>query len=61
MEEANETQQEERICPRCGESYTGYPALSRQNNETEICSECGMEQAIEAFQLYVFGRESQMM
>jgi rRNA maturation protein Nop10 len=35
-------------CPRCGGKLPiGYPgALSRRDNKTEICSDCGM---IEAF------------
>ena len=28
-------------CPKCGKYYVGYPALSREDNETEICPECG--------------------
>jgi RNase P subunit RPR2 len=39
----------ETICPRCRTSYTGYPALSRMDNQTEICSECGTEEAIADF------------
>ena len=35
-------------CPRCNESYDGYPAVSRTDNETEICSDCGLAEAIEA-------------
>lgn len=38
-----------RICPRCGREIKGYPALSREDNKTEICSECGQEEALEAF------------
>jgi NAD-dependent SIR2 family protein deacetylase len=33
-------------CPRCNESYTGYPALSRRDNATDICSKCGTFEAI---------------
>ena len=33
-------------CPRCNESYTGYPALSRRDNATDICSKCGNVEAI---------------
>ena len=38
----------ERICPKCGKTYTGYPALSRCDNKTEICSVCGTKEALEA-------------
>ena len=38
-----------RECPRCKKKFSGYPALSRVDNETEICSDCGVEEAIEQF------------
>ena len=38
----------ERICPRCGRSYSERPALSRKDNLTDICPECGMLEAVEA-------------
>ena len=37
---------EERTCPICGRSYTGHPALSRTDNETLICPDCGTRQAL---------------
>lgn len=39
----------ERVCPICGERYTGYPALSRKDNKTEICPQCGINEALEAY------------
>lgn len=30
--------QKRRKCPKCGKYYIGYPALSRKDNKTEICS-----------------------
>ncbi len=33
-------------CPRCGEYYVEYPAISRKDNKTEICPRCGTEEAI---------------
>lgn len=33
-------------CPRCGKMTTDYPALSRKDNKTEICSKCGTEEAL---------------
>jgi hypothetical protein len=33
-------------CPRCGEEYSEFPALSRVDNETAICSTCGMREAM---------------
>lgn len=33
-------------CSKCRKNYVGYPALSREDNETEICPECGVKEAI---------------
>ena len=41
--------QKPRKCTRCGKNYCGYPALSRKDNKTEICSECGIEEALKLF------------
>lgn len=38
----------ERICPVCGKAYTDYPAISRKDNTTEICPDCGMMEALKA-------------
>jgi len=44
------------VCPRCGhfipndEQPGAYPgALSRADNETEVCSDCGTHEALEQF------------
>ena len=42
-----------RTCPRCGKAYDGYPALSRKDNVTEICPDCGREEALEDWANYV--------
>lgn len=42
-----------RTCPICGESYEGYPALSREDNKTKICPRCGMREALEIASRYV--------
>ena len=34
------------VCPRCGKSYRGYPALSREDNKTRICPDCGIREAL---------------
>ena len=34
------------VCPICHKAYSEYPALSRTDNETLICSECGMREAM---------------
>lgn len=37
-----------RICPICGQAYTEPPALSRKDNATDICPDCGMIEALAA-------------
>ena len=37
-----------RTCPICGKSYIGHPALSRTDNFTMICPDCGTRQALES-------------
>ena len=34
------------VCPRCGKAYHEPPALSREDNETLICPDCGTRQAL---------------
>ena len=36
------------ICPLCGRAYRGAPALSREDNETLICPDCGTRQALQS-------------
>lgn len=36
----------EKVCPICKQVYTGYPAISRKDNKTEICSSCGVAEAL---------------
>lgn len=38
----------ERICPICNKKYTEPPALSRIDNSTPICPDCGSRQALES-------------
>lgn len=37
------------LCPKCDNEIGKYPAISRRDNKTEICSECG---EIEAWEDY---------
>lgn len=37
-----------RKCPLCGRTYVEAPALSRTDNETLICPDCGTRQALES-------------
>lgn len=39
----------EGYCPRCGIAMQGYPATSRFDNKTEICSDCGTDEAMKNF------------
>jgi hypothetical protein len=39
---------EYRTCPICGKPYTEPPALSRRDNATDICPDCGMMEALAA-------------
>ena len=34
------------VYPRCGCTYQGLPALSREDNKTLICSDCGTREAL---------------
>ena len=36
-------------CPDCKDTVTDFPALSRKDNETEICSDCGTREALEDY------------
>ena len=37
-----------RVCPLCSQTYGEAPALSRTDNETLICPDCGTRQALES-------------
>lgn len=37
-----------RICSLCGAEYHGVPALSRTDNATKICPDCGTRQSLES-------------
>ena len=36
------------VCPKCGQAYIGHPALSRADNETLICPDCGVREALDS-------------
>ena len=40
---------EEFTCARCGIVTTQFPALSRVDNESKVCSECGTEEAMQDY------------
>ena len=37
---------EEWKCPRCKRTTIDFPAISRKDNKTEICSACGTDEAL---------------
>lgn len=43
-------------CPKCGKPIYGRPALSR-DGKTEICSECGIIEAIASYLGYISGEK----
>lgn len=36
------------VCPLCERTYHGVPALSRTDNKTLICPDCGTRQALQS-------------
>ena len=46
------------ICPKCGQSYKGRPALSREDNKTLICPDCGTREALESIGVDVNEQEA---
>ena len=44
----NTDKNEPKVCPLCGKTYTGHPALSRKDNATPICPDCGTRESLEA-------------
>lgn len=49
----NESTRLTRICPKCGQAYNEPPALSRVDNETAICPDCGTKEALESLGISV--------
>ena len=37
-----------KVCPRCGRPYEAHPALSRSDNKTLLCPDCGLREALES-------------
>ena len=37
------------VCPRCEKETMDYPAISRRDNKTEVCSLCGTAQALQDY------------
>lgn len=45
-------------CPLCNKEYKGVGAISRKDNKTEICSECGTKEALEDYEKYLKSKEN---
>ena len=50
------TDTKQRVCPGCGRAYRGRPALSRKDNRTLVCEDCGTRDALESIGI---GRDEQ--
>jgi len=35
-----------KICPKCKQNYTQHSAISRIDNKTNICPNCGIKEAL---------------
>ena len=35
-------------CPFCGHTYSGHSAISRTDNKTPICPDCGTREALQS-------------
>lgn len=46
------------VCPKCGKTYFDRPALSREDNETLICPDCGTREALESIGVSVEEQDS---
>ena len=48
----NTNKHKKQVCPICRTEYTGYPAISRKDNKTYICPDCGVQEALMSFVLH---------
>jgi len=46
-------------CPHCKEQMSKFPALSRRDNKTLICSDCGRREALEDIYNYCKWQEEE--
>ena len=53
-----ENSDKETKCPICDEPLGKYPAISRQDNKTKICSNCGTLEALAAFKESLKGEKT---
>ena len=48
MFEMKETIARAAVCPKCGKEYTDRPAISRADDKTLLCPDCGTREALES-------------
>ena len=48
---------ETRTCPKCGKTYSGRPAISRDDNLTPICPDCGIRESLQSLSVTVEEQE----
>lgn len=53
-----ENSDKETKCPICGNPLGKYPAISREDNKTKICSNCGTLEALAAFSKSLKGEKT---
>lgn len=53
-----ENSDKETKCPICGNPLGKYPAISREDNKTKICSNCGTLEALAAFKESLKGEKT---
>ena len=41
-----EQERHQAVCPKCGTVYRDRPAISREDNTTLICPDCGTREAL---------------
>ena len=44
-------------CPRCNFEVNDYPAISRRDNKTNICSNCGRGEAMFDFKINLMKKD----
>lgn len=45
------------ICPKCGRKFYEAPAISREDNHTEICPLCGTREALDSMGIGLLEQE----
>lgn len=48
---------EKEICPKCNQEYSEIPSLSRMDNKTHICPDCGTRESLELIGINKYEQE----